>query len=272
MTRAPSKDSDQPGHLPSLNRVFAVRMKKHWALNYLLSAQWRLWSDWADAQADLILRWVHMSFCWFCRAVAQVHFALHFLSILVVTLFLISFALCTYQCFPPERSVGVRDYPWELEKFEDLVSNSLPMSHRFVSKISWMCHKIYTSCLMTKPTKWLWTRQRLGSAWESAQSDQSSQFAQWVAKDPSFLHVDSEDSDQTGWMPRLIWVFTGHTVLLVLSWDDSFVTYFLQDFLWYLRYHSCVKFPGVVIFLPIYRPPPWYLCCPPTLSHIGALV
>ena len=22
---------------------------------------------------------------------------------------------------------------------------------------------------------------------------------QWVAKDPSFLHVDGEDSDQTGW-------------------------------------------------------------------------
>ena len=27
---------------------------------------------------------------------------------------------------------------------------------------------------------------------------------QWVAKDPSFLHADSEDSDQTGRMPRLI--------------------------------------------------------------------
>ena len=24
------------------------------------------------------------------------------------------------------------------------------------------------------------------------------------AKDPSFLHVDSEDFDQTGWMPRLV--------------------------------------------------------------------
>ena len=28
--------------------------------------------------------------------------------------------------------------------------------------------------------------------------------AQWVATDPSFLHADSEDSDQTGRMPRLI--------------------------------------------------------------------
>ena len=33
----------------------------------------------------------------------------------------------------------------------------------------------------------------------------------------------SEDSDQTGRMPRLIWVFAGHTViLLVLSWGSSF--------------------------------------------------
>ena len=28
--------------------------------------------------------------------------------------------------------------------------------------------------------------------------------AQWVAKDPSFLHADSEDSEQTWWMPKLI--------------------------------------------------------------------
>ena len=34
---APSKDSDQPGHPPSLIRVFAVRMKKAWILSYPLS-------------------------------------------------------------------------------------------------------------------------------------------------------------------------------------------------------------------------------------------
>ena len=38
----------------------------------------------------------------------------------------------------------------------------------------------------------------------------SSLCAQWVVKDPSFLHADSEDSDQTGRMPRLIRVFAGH--------------------------------------------------------------
>ena len=56
---APSEDSDQPGHPPSLIGVFAVRMKKAWTLSYPLSAQRRLWSDWADAQADLSLRWAH---------------------------------------------------------------------------------------------------------------------------------------------------------------------------------------------------------------------
>ena len=34
----------------------------------------------------------------------------------------------------------------------------------------------------------------------------------------------SEDSDQTGRMPRLIWVFAGHTAtLLALSWRSSFL-------------------------------------------------
>ena len=36
---APSEDSDQPGHPPSLIRVFAVRMNKAWVLSYPLSAQ-----------------------------------------------------------------------------------------------------------------------------------------------------------------------------------------------------------------------------------------
>ena len=65
MACAPSEDSDQPGHSPSLIRVFAVRMKKAWVLSYPLSAQRRLWSDWADAQADLSLRWVHSHFVGF---------------------------------------------------------------------------------------------------------------------------------------------------------------------------------------------------------------
>ena len=57
---------------------------------------------------------------------------------------------------------------------------------------------------------WATSRQnQLRSAWASAQSDQSLLCTQWVAKDPSFLHADSEDSDQTERMPRLIWIFAG---------------------------------------------------------------
>ena len=55
MACAPSDDSDQPGRIS----VFAVRMKKAQILSYPLSTQQRLWSDWADAQADLSLCWVH---------------------------------------------------------------------------------------------------------------------------------------------------------------------------------------------------------------------
>ena len=55
---------------------------------------------------------------------------------------------------------------------------------------------------------------------------ESSLCTQWVAKDPSFLHADSEDSDQTGRMPRLIWVFAGRTAtLLVLSCRGSYWYY-----------------------------------------------
>ena len=44
---------------------------------------------------------------------------------------------------------------------------------------------------------------------------ESSLCAQWVANDPSFLHADSEDSDQIGRKPSLIWVFSGRTCHLV---------------------------------------------------------
>ena len=39
MTFEPSEDSDQPVHLPSLIRVFAVRMKKLWVLSYPIGEQ-----------------------------------------------------------------------------------------------------------------------------------------------------------------------------------------------------------------------------------------
>ena len=60
MTFASSEDSDLPDHPPSLIRVIAVRMKKHWVLSYPLSALRRLWSAWAD-----IGHWPILLFCLF---------------------------------------------------------------------------------------------------------------------------------------------------------------------------------------------------------------
>ena len=53
MISAPSEDSDQPRHPPSLIRVFSVRMRFAWVLSYPLTAQRRLWWDWAADQANL---------------------------------------------------------------------------------------------------------------------------------------------------------------------------------------------------------------------------
>ena len=50
---APSEDYDQPGHPPSLSRVFAVRAMGYRGPKPSSCGQWRLWSDWVDAQADL---------------------------------------------------------------------------------------------------------------------------------------------------------------------------------------------------------------------------
>ena len=50
---------------------------------------------------------------------------------------------------------------------------------------------------------------------------------QWVAKDSVLLQADSKDSDQTGRMPRLIWVFagcTGHFVGFVMHCLKSLCT------------------------------------------------
>ena len=61
---APSEDSDQPGHPPSLISLHCPHEESS-SLCYPLSTQQRLWSDWADAQADLCLHWVHSHFVGF---------------------------------------------------------------------------------------------------------------------------------------------------------------------------------------------------------------
>ena len=72
MAFALSEDSDQPGHPPSLIRVFAVRSMGTWGPNVSSCGQRRLWSDWADSQTDLCLRWAQWPICWSWHAAAHV--------------------------------------------------------------------------------------------------------------------------------------------------------------------------------------------------------
>ena len=46
----PSEDSDQPGHPPSLIRVFTVRSMGSLGPNFASGGQRWLWSDWADIE------------------------------------------------------------------------------------------------------------------------------------------------------------------------------------------------------------------------------
>ena len=99
----------------------------------------------------------------------------------------------------------------------------------YIQNIYWApLHRPHLSHLMTKPTKWYVrpakTQISLGIRpnWS-----ESLLCAQWIAKNPSFLHADSKDSDQNGRMPMLIGVFAGsnnHFVGLVirqLNFEDK---------------------------------------------------
>ena len=83
---------------------------------------------------------------------------------------------------------------------------------------------VYMGRLMTKTTKWLCAQRRLRSASVSAQ---------WVAKDPSFLHVDSEDLIRQGgcsdWSESSL---GAHAILLVLSWGVSYVYFWIFNMLY----------------------------------------
>ena len=122
------------------------------------------------------------------------------------------------------------------------------------------------SRILTKPTKWhvhpATTQISLGicPVW--------SVFALWVAKDPSFLQVDSKDSDQTGQMPRLIWVFARRTCHFV-----GFVTMWLIFLASALASCSEVNSCSHIMRKPIFgdvwqdsKPHPSYPSPPPTSS------
>ena len=73
---APNEDSDQPGHPPSLIRIFAVRMKKSWVLSYPLHAVNALirlggCTGWSESSLGA------QSLCWFCHEAAHLYSEFH---------------------------------------------------------------------------------------------------------------------------------------------------------------------------------------------------
>ena len=83
----------------------------------------------------------------------------------------------------------------------------------------WIVKLIWSSAWQNQQND-LCAQRRLRSAWASAQSDQSSLSA-WRNIGPLTIYwVLSEDTDQTGRMPRLIWVFAGRT--------DNFVGFVMR--------------------------------------------
>ena len=123
----PSKDSDQPGHPPSLIRVFVVHFKDSQGPKLSLCRQQRHRSDWVDAQADLSLRWAHMPFCWFCHDAAHICFAST----------MIFFKLSSIHCRFLHNAdiISIESVPVKLQS---------PSSHLHCTK----CHGMYT-CLYT---------------------------------------------------------------------------------------------------------------------------
>ena len=127
-------------HPPILIRVFAVRMTKPWVFRYPLITQRRLWSDWVDAHTV----WVFAG-----RRVILLVLSCRGSYIIVVTS-VIRHSLCIFYVI-----------------LTLIMTTALLLGWRYICLLYEMGRD------MTKPTKWVCAQRRLGSAWASAQSDQS---------------------------------------------------------------------------------------------------
>ena len=127
---------------------------------------------------------------------------------ITVTLFALSCRVSYSVC---SRSVILTSWQQRLISFHEIVSNKV-WNNRQLSR------------LMTKPTKWHCAQRRPRSDWASSLSA-------WRKLGSLATHwAHSEDSDQTERMPRLICVFAGRKViLLVLSWGGSIIAVYIQQ-------------------------------------------
>ena len=80
----PPHDKTNKWHMRPAKTQISLGIRPVWS-EYSLCAQWLAkdpsflhtdsedWSDWADAQADLSLRWAHMPFGWFCNEAVHIN-------------------------------------------------------------------------------------------------------------------------------------------------------------------------------------------------------
>ena len=162
------------------------RLRSAWILSYPLNAQRRLWSDWANAQADLSLRWAHSHFVGFVMRRLILSFRLTIAGSLahrgLTSLFPLALAISV--SYEPLSPFHHSDSNWIYNNWAASWQNQKITVHPAKTQINLGIRPVWSESLLC---------------------------AQCVAKDQSFLHVDSEDSDQTGRMPRLIGVFAGRT-------------------------------------------------------------
>ena len=203
MACAPSEDSDQPGHPPSLIRVFAVRMKKAWVLSYPLGASKDSYQTgrmpsliWVSAGRTVIL----LVLSWgdsIINMKIKHHPNHHLRTASRQKTVVLNIFYCAQIFFCAPMLFGLHSGSLSTDKWAAAWQNQqnvLCVQRRLIS-------------LGIRPA---WSEYSL-SACRSLRS-----LATQLAH--------SEDSYQTGRMPRLIWVFAGRTViLLVLTWGDSII-------------------------------------------------
>ena len=153
---------------------------------------------------------------------------------------------CNFQRERPHLIIG-QDYPWnriywdteETARYSFLTSMlqwnpqykddsscklRLMWQNDYVNFCAHANSQRFMSRLMTKPTKWhvrpAKTQDSLGFRLVWSESSLSA----WRKLGSLATHwAPREDCDQTGRMPRLIWVFAGRTVILqFLSWGGSY--------------------------------------------------
>ena len=92
-----------------------------------------------------------------------------------------------------------QDYLKKISSLETGASLGFPLHKCLDNKWPTMSENV-PSDMIVRPAK-IQISLRIRAVWS-----ESSQSAFWIAKDRKFLHADNEDSDQTTWMRRLIWV------------------------------------------------------------------